>query len=317
MVVKETLMQIESYLGEERDGFFIQPMMKRVWYAQLEVLKEIDTICKRHRIKYFADWGTLLGAVRHHGFIPWDDDLDFAMLREDYDRFMYFAKQELPEGWLLLDIHDDGFDRLLARVTNGDTISVDKAFLDRFHGCPYIVGVDIFVLDRIPESKDEENVLMELFNLTYSVGINLNVWDEEPQSMTEALSEIEELTGYHFNEKISIKMQMLNLSEKIASMYWNSKSDEVTEMWYFNNHRGFRLPYSWFEKVIEVPFENMTIPIPENYDLILKTCYGENYMTPMRYKGHDYPFFRDQVEYLRKCFEEKGMKLPECFDICY
>ena len=73
---------------EERCGFTIEPMMKSVWAAQLEVLEKIDRICKENGIKYFADWGTLLGAVRHKGFIPWDDDMDICMLRPDYLRFI-------------------------------------------------------------------------------------------------------------------------------------------------------------------------------------------------------------------------------------
>lgn len=83
--------------------------MKRAWAAELEVLSEIDKICKKHNIQYFADWGTLLAAVRHEGFIPWDDDLDITMKREDYHRFMEIAQTELPEGFFAYDFrnHDD------------------------------------------------------------------------------------------------------------------------------------------------------------------------------------------------------------------
>ena len=89
-----------SFFEDEiRDGFFVPSEMKRAWAAELEVLSEIDKICKKHNIKYFADWGTLLAAVRHEGFIPWDDDLDITMKREDYCRFMEIAQTELPEGF--------------------------------------------------------------------------------------------------------------------------------------------------------------------------------------------------------------------------
>ena len=73
--------------GEIRNSFYVESMMKKVWAAQLEVLHEIDRICKKHNITYFADWGTLLGAVRHKGFIPWDDDMDITMKRQDYIKF--------------------------------------------------------------------------------------------------------------------------------------------------------------------------------------------------------------------------------------
>ena len=67
----------EFFEGETRDGFYIEPMMKHAWAAQMEVYMEIAEICNRHGIQYFADWGTLLGAVRHHGFVPWDDDMEY------------------------------------------------------------------------------------------------------------------------------------------------------------------------------------------------------------------------------------------------
>ena len=73
--------------GEIRNSFYVESMMKKVWAAQLEVLNEIDRICKKHNITYFADWGTLLGTVRHKGFIPWDDDMDITMKRQDYIKF--------------------------------------------------------------------------------------------------------------------------------------------------------------------------------------------------------------------------------------
>ena len=81
--------------GEVRDGFFIESKMKRAWAAQLEVLDEIRRICQANNIRYFADWGTLLGAVRHQGFVPWDDDLDICMLRDDYNRFLEIAPGQL------------------------------------------------------------------------------------------------------------------------------------------------------------------------------------------------------------------------------
>ena len=66
-------------------------MMKRAWAAQLEVLQRIDEVCGKYNIEYFANWGTLLGAIRHKGYIPWDDDLDIGMKRMDYERFLKIA----------------------------------------------------------------------------------------------------------------------------------------------------------------------------------------------------------------------------------
>jgi len=86
-------------LDEVRCGFMVPAPIKQAWAAELEVLAEIDRVCRKHNIKYFADWGTLLGAVRHGGFIPWDDDLDIVMKREDYDKFMTVARFDMDEGF--------------------------------------------------------------------------------------------------------------------------------------------------------------------------------------------------------------------------
>ena len=71
--------------------------IEQVQAANLEVLKEVDRICRKHGIQYLLDAGTLIGAVRHHGFIPWDDDVDIAFLRQDYEKFIKVAKKELPD----------------------------------------------------------------------------------------------------------------------------------------------------------------------------------------------------------------------------
>ena len=86
----------ESYFQpEDRDGEHLKGMEKRFWASTMESLEQVDKICKRHNITYFGYYGTLLGAVRHGGFIPWDDDMDIAMFRKDYNRFIQYAKEEL------------------------------------------------------------------------------------------------------------------------------------------------------------------------------------------------------------------------------
>ena len=76
-------------------------VLRKAQMREVAILQEVDKICRKHDIKYWIDFGTLLGAVRHGGFIPWDDDLDISMLSSDYQKFMEVAPQELPD-WLFL-----------------------------------------------------------------------------------------------------------------------------------------------------------------------------------------------------------------------
>ncbi len=122
----------EYFYDEVKDGFYISEMMKRYWAAQLEVLKVIDDICKEHGLKWFANYGTMLGAVRHKGYIPWDDDIDITMLRDDYNLFFEFAQNELPEGYqILTPYHQDEYAYPVGRFTNSHSIDMNADFLNR------------------------------------------------------------------------------------------------------------------------------------------------------------------------------------------
>ena len=103
----------EFFLDEVREGFYVPAMMKRAWAAELEILVEIDKICEKHKLHYYIDYGTLLGAVRHKGFIPWDDDIDIMMFRHDYEIFSEVAQAELPEELLF---HSSNYKKTLLRL---------------------------------------------------------------------------------------------------------------------------------------------------------------------------------------------------------
>lgn len=307
----------DSYFdGEIREGFYVYPIMKRAWAVQIKILEEIDIICRKHNIKYFAEWGTLLGAVRHNGFIPWDDDLDVAMLREDFQRFLHYAGKELPEPYLLFDVSSDEYDQLMARVMNSDKLVLDEKLLNEFYGFPYAAGVDIFVLDYLPQDKEEEDTFMEILTMTNYLG---NHWDSEEfteEERWDRVREIEELTNYHFAPDLSMKRQLLELSNKVSAMYWDAGGDEVGFPCLMVERRDYRLPASCYESTIEMPFENIMIPVPVGYDQVLRLRYGENYMVPVKgWGGHDYPFFKSQIEKLKNLYQKSGMEMPKCYDM--
>ena len=77
-------------------GFKVSSERKKVWQTELEMVKLFKNICEANNLKYFASGGTLIGAVRHNGFIPWDDDIDLMMPREDYEKFLDIAQNYLP-----------------------------------------------------------------------------------------------------------------------------------------------------------------------------------------------------------------------------
>lgn len=306
-------LKVEYVQGEIREGFYVQPMMKRRWAVELDMIKEIDRICSRHDIKYCGWYGTLLGAVRHQGFIPWDDDLDLAMLRADYERFQYYCGTELPDGWTISKTYPS-----LICVKNTDMIRLDQEFLDRYHGYPLMAGVDIFCLDYIPQDRKNEESWLEMF---YAVYVLHKFWDhfeKDEQWKREKwiqLGEIEKLTGYYIDRRVSIKNQLFLFLDKIAALHREEKTGEVANVAWLYDHRKERIPGLYFEKIIKVPFEDITIPIPQAYDQICQRLYGDDYMIPVRESVHDST--REQIEILRRYFESQDKPLPGCFDMTF
>ena len=128
-------------------------MLRELQLIQLECLIELDRICRLREIAYSIDGGTLLGAVRHKGFIPWDDDIDVIMLRRDYERFFIVCEQELDKTrFFLQEQRTDSYYRVgYPRIRRKNTEYI-RAGQERFHHQTGVL-IDIFVLDNVPDKK--------------------------------------------------------------------------------------------------------------------------------------------------------------------
>lgn len=152
---------MDFFRDEVRNGFFIPTAVKQAWAAQLQVLDVIETICRKHDITYFADWGTMLGTVRHGGYVPWDDDMDICMKRADYTRFKEAAKTELPKDFRIHDYeHQEVHWLFLSRVANSVHINFEPEHMKQFHNFPYIAGIDIDIYD-ISKNSARAKVITE------------------------------------------------------------------------------------------------------------------------------------------------------------
>ena len=142
----------EFYREEVRCGFPVTEKMKRVWAVQLAMLDEVERICRKYGLRYFADSGTLIGAVRDKGYIPWDDDIDLAMLREDYERFVKVAPRELGEGLKLQTVYtEENYLRGHAQIRDGRTTGYNEEDARAGYNCG--IFIDIFPLDGMPDGK--------------------------------------------------------------------------------------------------------------------------------------------------------------------
>lgn len=300
----------EFFKREERCGHVVGELIKRVWAAELEMLAHVDEICQKYGLTYFAFFGTLLGAIRHGGFVPWDDDMDIAMKREDYNKFLEVAAKELPEGYVILNNYEEEWDNSITKITNSHKIDFGNDYMKRFHNCPFAVGIDIFPLDNIPrddrEAEEQKYILTYIGNLTTVVlgrreeavaGTRGELLAEYDKIIAEGLVYLQHMCGVQFDNKRTILQQLYILYDQVAGLYAGEECNELTNAPKYLQ-RGYSLKKEWLQSVEYIRFEVFKMPVACGYDEILRKSY-KNYMIPRKYTStHGDIYIREQLEVL-------------------
>jgi len=300
-------------------------MMKRAWAAQLEVLKAVDDICEQMGIKYYAAWGTLLGAVRHKGFIPWDDDIDIYMLGNDYQRFVNEAHRFLPEGLVLSGMYAKA-ERFWnccnahTRVITDEEYYTLPKMMSSFHAYPYPrVGIDIFPLYYLPADPEERYNAAILCDNIQSIMDQRNEIASEGSlydKVSVFFDDIQTDISYYESDEDLLRRVRIALDQKMYAI--ERDSGMLTGDVYYNlkriesDHKSYRvyngIDAEYFNDTISIPFENILISVPLEYDKVLKVSFGEDYMVPqMKPSSHEYPFYRIQEASLIKLLKESGI----------
>ncbi len=132
--------------------FYEPEILKRLQQEELNILKDFMDLCDRHRLTYFGIAGTGIGAKRHQGFIPWDDDIDVAMPRKDFERFLHYAAKELSDRYIPLNAeYDSRFPMMTTRLMKKGTVFIEETLKDA--GCPCGIFLDLYVLDNVADGK--------------------------------------------------------------------------------------------------------------------------------------------------------------------
>lgn len=309
----------DYFCPEVRCGYPVDRTMKTVWAAQIEMLACIAEVCERHGLQFFAMFGTLLGAVRHKGYIPWDDDLDIGMLREHYMAFLDVAKQELPPEYQVLSVYTDpeGLTSL-TRIVNGSRIDLARQRMKEYHGCPFVVGIDIFPLDYVPAKEEARSQQYDWLHLIQSVFQNATAYFQRKElgltdteisechrQMEEGIEKLQKQFQYSIDETKSLSWQLLTLYDLVGMMYEEEESAYITSHQISCNADRMLWKKEWFAESVPMGFENVFLPVPVGWDSILRINYGDYMHFPSQKGNHG--GYADQARILM----DRGLWMPE------
>ena len=247
---------------------------------QLDILKHFSYICESEKLTYFLTGGTLLGACRNNGFIPWDDDVDIWMPRKDYQRFLdAYSQFEKKEYFLQTYKTDPGFLHPdMARICVNNTYKCS----DKYDGTTFHKGIyfDIFPLDYgFGDWRDNYYI----YKKKICSALLLSKALKNPKSgSNNIIKRTVYKTLYFLNSERRLRSKIKKIVEKYSALPHSSVVICFPSAFAGKRFTVFKSIY--FDKAIQLQFNGVNMPCPENYHSLLKYMYGDDYMTPIKTK---------------------------------
>ena len=300
-IVKNAVLPESFFKEEVICDFKVDLARKKLWAISLDMLYKFDEVCRKHGLHYSLAYGTLLGAIRHQGIIPWDDDVDVFMLREDYE-VLKTLKDEFRDPYFLQIPGENGYFYSYAKVRNSHTTALSYAF--RY--CDYNQGIplDIFILDNHNKGTFAEDFekASRLIRECSTVMRRTNPHPEEKDSMF--LSE--------FPVSRPGKEVVADLERTIIKDKDSVDTDQVITLTniMYDLKRG-TFPRSCFTDLTEISLYGHSVFIPEDYDQVLRIIYGDYMSLPPveeRGKWHSTSVFdtdRPYTEYVQELWDKE------------
>lgn len=257
-----------------------------VHQANLKMLKEIDRICGKYEISYMLDAGTLLGAVRHKGFIPWDDDVDVAFTRENYEKFARVARKELPQGIEFLEPRqlrggDAFFDFTPRLVYVNSRTHEDGGEMEFYEGKLNHLWVDLFILDKLPENRIAAGFTRLLQMAVYGLAMGHRYrLDYSKYSLANKAS-----VGVLAAVGKRLPMKTIRRMQRAIAVKDNKGKSRLR---YYSNYQPDYLYVTinreWIEETVALPFEDTMLMAPKGWHHVLTWIYGDYRKLPPKEK---------------------------------
>lgn len=266
--------------------------IKKIQACEIDILRQIDRICRKYGLTYFAIGGTALGAVRHQGFIPWDDDIDIGMSRRDYEAFLKAVQKELPAGYHVQNFHTEPKTPFYFTKIRKDNTQFVEYYLkdcDIHHG----IFVDIFPFDNVPENKTLRNIHFRVSRILYQLYLAKSL-------KTVCSSRFERKENYkgvlrkilHFILTPIPKSWIFCCLDKCVQCFNNRDSAEISHI----VRRRLRVFLNDLHPVRYLEFDGMQMPVPNNYDAYLKAQFGEYGALPPENKRYGHLPYRVEFD---------------------
>ena len=240
-------------------------------YELLEMLLKFDTFCKEHELRYSLDSGTLLGAVRHKGFIPWDDDLDVNMPRPDYERLLSI-QSELPEGFYIVNAKNSrfayGFSKLCTDAIRAQEPSYEGSVDE-------MLWIDIFPTDGLPSNDVEADMVWKRVRKT----TKRNVWDSVNHQSEQGIRKVIKIVGGTLFRLGKPQERMLSAISEAASNPGYENAERVG-CFVGSEDKFWSLPKDAYEKTVTLEFEGHMLPCMSCWDEFLTKLYGDYMQLP-------------------------------------
>ncbi len=245
--------------------------LRKLQLIELGILKEVDRICKKYHITYYMAEGSLLGAMRHNGFIPWDDDLDIAMLRKDYERFLQVAPKEISKDYEIqysttITKYWSPFIKV-RYLDNREFAQTHIAHLTDHNG-PLL---DIFPIDNVPRMDSFRQKIQAKKIKLYRGMLGFKLY-RKPKN-------IKTFIVFLMSKFYSIKGLHKRL-DKTFKKYNNKNNKYLVNLASYYNYKKQTFPVKYYGKPRYVKFEDMMVPVPKEAEKVLNKIYGDYTVLP-------------------------------------